>query len=271
MKLSIKLALSSLIIMPATFVMANQKVPLHHAAADCNANIDSVFNQDRSAIMKKDGDGNIPLHEAAAFGCKRNIENLLEHGLEHLWGNKWSLGDGLSPAQFKNKLQSLDYNTYINAQNYKGETPLDKAHYFQKPEIEQLLKKYGGKYNIYKQLNAEPSQQELNDLLFNNLFIKIIALKRGANPNARDSEGMTPLHALAQSADYGTPGTNFTVLLAYGADINAEDDKGYTPYGYVQDSEIAKIFQQRDARLQQGKKSAQRNPQQRRHARRGKC
>ena len=52
-----------------------------------------------------------------------------------------------------------------------------------------------------------------------------VLLLHGANVNARDSEGKTPLHFAAQQ------GTLQAVewLLKNGADVNAKDNKGVTP------------------------------------------
>jgi len=64
-----------------------------------------------------------------------------------------------------------------------------------------------------------------------------LLLARGAQVDARDRNGQTPLHLAAQD-NYGTPlflqardGYQKVVelLLAHGADMNAKDDKGKTP------------------------------------------
>jgi len=50
-------------------------------------------------------------------------------------------------------------------------------------------------------------------------------LAKGANINARDNKGLTPLHKASQyySVDI------MELLLAHGADVNAKDNHGHTP------------------------------------------
>lgn len=50
-------------------------------------------------------------------------------------------------------------------------------------------------------------------------------LEKGAGPNARDSDGRTPLHCAAHSGSLAT----VEMLLAAGSEANAMDDFGDTP------------------------------------------
>lgn len=62
-------------------------------------------------------------------------------------------------------------------------------------------------------------------------------LRLGANPNAGDFRGNTPVHAWAESTIYKFEGRHertkhdqrLRILLRYGADINARNDFGWTP------------------------------------------
>jgi hypothetical protein len=54
-------------------------------------------------------------------------------------------------------------------------------------------------------------------------------LRHGANVNARDDAGLTPLHC---AISYDRPNTAST-LLQFGADVNGKDDTGATPLLYT--------------------------------------
>lgn len=91
------------------------KTELHIAAGNCDLTkvLDIIIQEGTKAINAQDNDGNLPLHEAAYFGCKRSAELLLKAG---------------SKLQTKNK---------------KGETPLFKAQYGKHKGVEEFLKKKG--------------------------------------------------------------------------------------------------------------------------------
>lgn len=68
----------------------------------------------------------------------------------------------------------------------------------------------------------------------NNCLAAKVLLEAGAKPNVTDTRGCTPLH-YATAMQYNDDGTAIaTMLLDYGADVNARANDGNTPLGLVQ-------------------------------------
>ena len=66
------------------------------------------------------------------------------------------------------------------------------------------------------------------------------ALVMGADPNARDTAGGTPLHRAARAGKRALKAAD--LLLEFGADPNARDNAGYTPLDYAGWAESAGMW-----------------------------
>jgi cytohesin len=129
--------------------------------------------------------GMTPLHAAARKGLKEIVELLIHEG-----------------ADVNAKITSGGSN--------KNKTPLDFAIQYKKPETADLLRKHGGK-----------TREELNALIDAAKNGDIEAVKKhlaaGADVNAKDVDGTTPLH---NAAVYGHNEVA-ELLIANGAEVNA--------------------------------------------------
>jgi len=65
------------------------------------------------------------------------------------------------------------------------------------------------------------------------------ALENGANPNAKDNDGWTPLHWAAQDGHVEI----VKILLERGADPRIADNRGHIPLDYAKDSAIRSLLE----------------------------
>ena len=129
--------------------------------------------------------GMTPLHAAARKGLKEIVELLIHEG-----------------ADVNAKITSGGSN--------KNKTPLDFAIQYKKPETADLLRKHGGKTR--EELNALIDAAKNGDIEAVNKH-----LAAGADVNAKDVDGTTPLH---NAAVYGHNEVA-ELLIANGAEVNA--------------------------------------------------
>jgi ankyrin repeat protein len=129
--------------------------------------------------------GMTPLHLAAREGLKEVVELLIA--------------------------KDSDVNVKITSSgSNKNKTPLDFAIQYKKPEITDLLRKHGGKTS--KELNALIDAAKNGDI---EAVTQHVAA--GADVNAKDVDGTTPLH---NAAVYGH-NEIAELLIANGAEVNA--------------------------------------------------
>lgn len=110
----------------------------------------------------------------------------------------------------------------VNAKLLDGSSMLEYAEEFGDEKIIQLLKKAGatvpfsGSFIAYCIANPNMTEKMV-----------LAAIKEGADVNEVNSDGVTPLHILA---DYGTNVKAMQVIIKEGAMINAMTEEGITPF-----------------------------------------
>ncbi len=168
-------------------------------AAD-QGNIDAVKKHldagvDIHVLDKKYGFA--PLHYAADGGHKEIVELLLAKGAD------------------------------VNQRDKIGKTPTAWAMRYGHKEVTAILRKHGGKTGI----ELAPKTNIWNAVAANNIeFIKELLIS-GGDVNAKESaRGGRPLHAAGMFGHKGCA----EFLIAKGADVNAKDNDGETPLDYAE-------------------------------------
>ena len=99
----------------------------------------------------------------------------------------------------------------VNAKMHDGKTPLDVAH---EKAITDLLRKHGGKHSSIHEAADGGVAEDVKGFL-----------AAGADVNAKDRYGVTPLHYAI--SDYLKETAE--LLIAEGVDVNAKSNSGETP------------------------------------------
>ena len=185
--------------------------PIHDAAR--KGDIEAVKQHLAAGrnVNAKDDKGRTPLHRAAREGHKEVAELLIAAGADLNTKDK----EGKTPLYHAARWGHTNIAALliaagadVNAKDDKGRTPLDRAVGY--TEIVALLRKHGGK-----------TSEELNALIDAAEAGNIEAVKQhlaaGMDVNAKDEDGVTPLH---EAALWGHNEVA-ELLIANGAEVNA--------------------------------------------------
>lgn len=222
-----------------TLPNGNGVTPLHLNSLTGNCEIAELLISRGARIdATNPNDGSTPLHLASMQGKTDLVAFLLSKGANV---NAREKKYGIAAIQFaavNGHTQTLEYLLSHGAdpaiRDSQGRTPAELAAQQNRPESVAVLRKYTEK-------QATVQQETLNNELFaavaagNAREVKAL-LDRGANANAKERDGNTPLHKAAYDKEKKLDCCR--ALLEKGADANAKNDRGHTPLEHVLDFEL---------------------------------
>ena len=198
-----------------------ERTPLHLATWTGHKRVAELLIDKGAFLDAKDRWGRTPLHIATNKGHKEVVELLVTKGADVNAKEE----DGWTPlfravGQGHKEIVELliAKGADVDAKGDDGRTPLDWAVDLGYTEITDLLRKHAGKtseelFALFKAAakgNIEAVKQHLDG---------------GADVNAKDGGGWTPLHFAAWFGHTEVA----ELLIAKGADVNAKDHTGRTP------------------------------------------
>ena len=183
---------------------------LHHSAT---SEVAALLIKNGANVNAKDIGGQTPLHEAVNTGILKVAELLITKGAD-VNAKDESEDTPLHKATRKNNHEMIELliskGAAINPKDGFGKTPL----YWANDETAELLRKHGGKHGT------------IHDAAYNGDLAGVQAeLDKGADVNAKNKLGSTPLHEAA----YRGHKEIVELLIDEGADVNAKGENGWNP------------------------------------------
>lgn len=143
------------------------------------------------SLEARDKNGETALHRAAAFGDSEVIQRLVDEGAD------------------------------LSAVNSKGQTPLLVSTSFNRKEAFQILLERGSNVQV-----ADKDGNTAQHFAVRELSVLIQIIRKGADVNATNAHGCTPLH---QAAHHSFSAAVISLLLENGSNVHCQGKSGNTP------------------------------------------
>lgn len=236
--------------------LANQGTALHSAAWANKAEMVEFLIARGAEVDAVDNEGRTPLHKAAVSGGKEAAVILLAHGADPTVESVYEDTPMHAAAQSGKQeivVLLLAHGVDVNLKNGDGMTPMDSACLKEQLDMISFLRKHGGKQsprfemmdavalgdvNAIRAIAARrPDSEDIDGNLIYAVSsgrlpaIKVL-LDLKADPNVRGTWGGSTLHLAIMRGGKDWKAI-VEELIAHGADVNAQDDSGWTPLDYL--------------------------------------
>ena len=207
------------------------RTPLHHSAYYGNPVVTQLLLDRGADIETRNNDGRTPLDLAFREGNHNTARLLMLHPHADVHFRHVSGQSALHYAAKYNMVDMmatlLDRGADIEARNHEGHTPLHHSAYYGNPAVTQLLLDRGAEVEVHNNEGRTPL-----DLAFregNHNTARLLMLHPHADVHFRHVSGQSALH---YAAKYNMVDMMAT-LLDRGADIEARNHEGHTPLDMV--------------------------------------
>lgn len=217
-------------------VVTSRNCSMLHAAAEgnCREFVDFLLSKGAD-VNARNGEGETPLHLAVSRGNKEVVEMLVDRGaainIMSGYFQRSPLYQAVAARQTNIVQYLLDKGADVNAGgSYGVMKPLYSAVQGGDKGIVQILLNHGA--DSGNSLLHSPES-----MCYGEIYEMLIA--HGADMNARNERGWTPLHSALIFGQIGI----VELLISKGADVNAETVDGDTPLSLAKLSRHAKIVE----------------------------
>ncbi|XP_066154160.1 transient receptor potential channel pyrexia-like [Euwallacea fornicatus] len=190
-------------------VHCNIEGVLHCAVRANSSSCLKLFCHKGANVNQLDSSGRTPIHLAAELGYKECLKVLVDAkgaNVDHQTKEKQQTALHLAAEHRHMDCIEvlLEQNALTNIVDYRHHTPLHLA--------------------ARAQCNSS---------------VKLLLSKGKASPNARDVKQRTPLHLVVSEANKNNCAETIKTLIRYGADVNAKDNEGHTPLHLAATNELS--------------------------------